>query len=271
MQQKVKSASRTLEVLELFMEVRRPLRLNEIYTVLGYPQSSATNLLKSMVMMGYLNYNRATMTYIPTMRVAALGSWIPSSINREGGLVTLVEEIQRRTDETVGIAAQHDLYIQYIILKTPTHEFKVPPPEGTMRLMVDSSCGVALMSRMRQREIDKIYRYSRYYGIGGGTLPSLEELLREVRWTRDMGYAYVPKRPTPQLSAIAMPLDETLYGIPLAIGVGGLADRISSQRQHILAAMKECIATYKARNQESSGADLADGVSRDAPQMPVTA
>lgn len=247
---KAKSASRTLEVLELFMDERRPLRLNEIYKALNYPQSSATNLLKSMVLMGYLNYNRANMTYLPTMRVTALGSWLPSMINREGGLVSLVDEIQRRTDETVGLVAQNDLYIQYIILKTPGHEFKMAPNEGTMRLMVDSSSGLALMSRMRQREIDKIYRYSCHYGLGGETLPQFEDLMREVRWTRQVGHAYVPKRPTPQLSSIAMPLDENLYGIPLAIGVGGMVDRISRAKQDILDVMSEAISAFKARQEQ---------------------
>ncbi|WP_439547334.1 IclR family transcriptional regulator [Sandarakinorhabdus sp.] len=243
----VKSASRTLEVLELFMDERKPLRLNEIYKALGYPQSSATNLLKSMVLMGYLNYNRGSMTYLPTMRVAALGSWLPSLINAEGGLVSLVDDIQRRTDETVGLVAQNDLYIQYIMLKTPDHEHKMAPVEGTMRLFVDSSSGLALMSRMRQREIEKIYRYSRHYGLGADALPSFEDLMREVRWTRQVGYAYVPKRPTPQLSSIAMPLDQSLFGIPLAIGVGGMADRISHATQHIIRSMTEAIADFQKK------------------------
>lgn len=249
---KVKSASRTLEVLELFMEERRPLRLNEIYKALGYPQSSATNLLKSMVVMGYLNYNRANMTYLPTMRVSALGSWLPQAMYREGGLISLVDEVQRRTDETVGLVAQNDLYIQYIVLKTPDHEFKMAPNEGTMRLMADSSSGIALMSRMRQREVDKIYRYTRHYGLGGADLPSFETLMREVRWTREVGHAYVPKRPTPEVSSIAMPLDACLYGTPLAIGVGGMADRIARAKQDILEIMEEAIAAFKARQQTAA-------------------
>ena len=255
---KVKSASRTLEVLELFMEERRPLRLNEIYKSLGYPQSSATNLLKSMVLMGYLNYNRAKMTYLPTMRVSALGNWLPQAIYREGGLIDLVDHIQQATDETVGLVAQNDLYIQYIILKTPGHEYKSAPNEGTMRLMVDSSSGLALMSRMRQREIDKIYRYSRHYGLGGDDLPSFDDLMREVRWTRHVGHAYVPKRPTPEVSSIAMPLGESLYGIPLAIGVGGMAGRIARAKQDILDIMSTAIADCKARQQAEDMADEAD-------------
>ncbi len=246
---KVKSASRTLEVLEFFMEERRPLRLNEIYKALGYPQSSAANLLKSMVLMGYLNYNRANMTYLPTMRVSALGSWLPNVINREGGLVSLVDDVQRRTDETVGLVAQNDLYIQYIILKTPDHEFKMAPNEGTMRLMIDSSSGLALMSRMSQREIDKIYRYSRHYGLGSETLPTFDDLMREVHWTRQVGHAYVPNWPTPEVSSIAMPLGESLFGIPLAIGVGGMANRISRAKQDILAIMSDAIAEFKERQQ----------------------
>ena len=60
-------------MLELFRDERCPLRLSEIYTALGYPQSSSTNLLKGMVIEGYLNYNRNTRTYMPTLQVASLG------------------------------------------------------------------------------------------------------------------------------------------------------------------------------------------------------
>ena len=58
----IKSAARTLEVLELFHEQRAPLRLKYIFEKLSYPQSSTTSLLKSMVVLGYLNYDRPTRT-----------------------------------------------------------------------------------------------------------------------------------------------------------------------------------------------------------------
>ena len=67
----IKSAARTLEVLELFHEQRAPLRLKYIFEKLSYPQSSTTSLLKSMVVLGYLNYDRPSRTYFPTPRVAA--------------------------------------------------------------------------------------------------------------------------------------------------------------------------------------------------------
>lgn len=87
----VKSASRTIQVLELFQQKKRPLRLNEIYRELNYPQSSATNLLKSLVVAGYLNYNLSTMSYLPTLKVSSLGSWLSTTLNSYGELDRLIQ------------------------------------------------------------------------------------------------------------------------------------------------------------------------------------
>lgn len=247
----VKSASRTFEVLELFLEHRRPLRLSDIYKALGYPQSSTTNLLKSMVITGYLNYNRHTRAYLPTTRVSALGSWLPGFIHGDNSYRKLVEEIQRRTNETVALATQNDLFIQYVILISPDHEYKMPPPEGAMRLMAKSSSGYALMSGMKDREIDKICRYTNYYQLGGDKPVQFEEVIRDVRWARKIGFAYYNSTlPTPELSSISMRLDEQLHGIPLTIGVGGFANRIAAAKVDIVNTMQSCIAAFKAQKQD---------------------
>lgn len=242
----VKSALRTFEVLELFAQRRTPLHLHEIYTALGYPQSSTTNLLKSMVMMGYLNYNRSKRTYLPTTRVNMLGNWLPGYIRDAGGYRQLAEELQRRTDETVVIITQNDLYIQYTILLTPAHQYKSPPDVGAMRLMIDSSSGLALLARMKDREIEKIWRYTNYYKLNQDDQMSFSDLMREVNWVRQVGYAYVPKRPTPEVSSIAMALDANLSGIPLAIGVGGMADRLARNQHEIIETMRDLIREYAA-------------------------
>lgn len=254
--QAVKSAMRTFEVLELFAERRTPMALHEIYTALNYPQSSTTNLLKSMVMLGYLNYNRARRTYLPTMRINALGGWLRNYIQTEGGFRELVEEMQRRTDETVGLVTQNDLFIQYLFLRTPEHAFKNAPPDGTMRMLIDSSGGRAMMSRMSDRAIDKLVRYTNHYEIGEGRNVSYDEVIKDIAWIRHVGYCYRPNYPTPDVSSVSMALDADLHGIPLAIGVGGLADRISRNKSDILSTMRELIADFQMRHEaERHGTD----------------
>ncbi len=260
--QAVKSAMRTFEVLELFAERRTPMALHEIYTALNYPQSSTTNLLKSMVMLGYLNYNRARRTYLPTMRINALGGWLARYIQTEGGFRDLVEEMQRRTDETVSLVTQNDLFIQYLFLRTPDHPYKNAPPDGTMRMLIDSSGGRAMMSRMSDRAIDKLCRYTNHYEIGAGLNVSYAEVMKDINWVRHVGYCYRPNYPTSDVSSISIALDADLHGIPLAIGVGGLSERIARNKVDIIATMRELIAEFQrthAQDGQGSNDDHDDG------------
>jgi len=45
-----------------------------LWTKLGYPVSSGAAMLKSLVSLGYLEYDRKTQTYLPTMRIAVAGA-----------------------------------------------------------------------------------------------------------------------------------------------------------------------------------------------------
>ncbi|MGQ2929099.1 IclR family transcriptional regulator [Sphingopyxis sp. OPL5] len=255
----VKSASRTFEVLELFRDRREPLRLNEIYSALGYPQSSTTNLLKSMVIEGYLNYNRKTRTYLPTLQVASLGSWLYGHVAYGNGYNWLIDELFRKTEETVVLVTQNDLFIQYVTMRTPDHPHKRPPNPGEMRLMLDATAGMALMSRMRDREIDKIYRYSNYYELNPDKAITLEDVMSRIRWIRHTGYCYWPEHPVPGIASIAMPLGNSSHGIPLVIGIGGTTERLSPRRAEFVEIMRETIAEFHHRfPQDYRGDDSSD-------------
>ena len=76
----VKSARRVFEVLELFDRERRPLSLKEMCAALRLAPSSGAALLKSLVALGYLDYDRGTRSYFPTMRIAFLGQWVDEAL-----------------------------------------------------------------------------------------------------------------------------------------------------------------------------------------------
>ena len=236
----VKSTLRTFEILELFKAYRRPMRLNEIYQALNYPQSSATYLLKSMVNMGYINYNREDRTYLPTVRVSSLGNWLPGFIYGENTYQEVVRELQQLTDETVALSSQNDLFIQYIMLQTPSHEHKMPPPQGAMRAMADSSSGLALMSKMSDEAIEKICRYTNYYQILEERV-DLQKILDKVSQVRETGFVYMLSGPNMELSSIAMPLEKSIHNVPLSLGVGGYANRIGAARDEIVEHLRSAV------------------------------
>src|SRR5262245_11133681 len=109
----VKSAIRTLEILEYFDEVRQPLNVVSVAVALGYPQSSTAALLRSLTAMGYLQYNLRQRTYAPTDRVPFLGSWISPSLFEDGALPRLMRSIEKRSGHLVVCAARNDDAAQY--------------------------------------------------------------------------------------------------------------------------------------------------------------
>src|ERR1700728_1826638 len=110
----IKSARRVFEIFEYFDRERRPLSLKDISKRLDYPASSGSVLLKSLVALGYLDYDQTSRTYFPTMRIAALGSWVHGSLFGEGDITKLMEHLHRVTDETIILGSRSGLFAQYI-------------------------------------------------------------------------------------------------------------------------------------------------------------
>jgi predicted transcriptional regulator len=87
----VKSAALVLEVLSVFDDVRRDMRLGEIVERLGFPQSSTSVLLKSLVRLGYLDFDATTRSFSVTARVARA-----------------MEELSSETGHTITLASRTD-------------------------------------------------------------------------------------------------------------------------------------------------------------------
>ena len=242
----IKSAARVLEVLELFAETRAPLRQKFVVERLAYPQSSTTGLLKSLVSLGYLNYHRASRTYFPTTRVAALGDWINHFIYGSGQLPAMMARIHAETEETVALVSQNDLFIQYLRVIVPSHPHKFPPPEGTMRLLTQSSAGLVLLSRMPDRTVTRLVRHIDIHEHSTGKRVDVPQLIDQLHWVRESGYCFLAGIPVPEAATISMPLPDAPHGIPLAIGVGGVSARITRQRTRIVGIMQDAIAAYRA-------------------------
>lgn len=241
----IKSAARVLEVLELFAEARTPLRQKYVVERLTYPQSSTTGLLKSLVSLGYLNYHRASRTYFPTTRVAAVGDWINHFIFGSGQLLAMMRRVHAAVGETVALVSQNDLFIQYLRVIAPDHAPKFPPPEGAMRLLTQSSAGLVLLSRMPDRTVARLVRHIDIHERAGGKRVDLPPLLEQLHWIRQSGYCFLTGMPVAEAATISMPLPNSPHGIPLALGVGGISPRITRNRSRIVDVMREAIDAYR--------------------------
>jgi DNA-binding IclR family transcriptional regulator len=145
----VKSAARAIEILEYFKKVREPRAMSEIGLALGYPQSSTTVLLKTLIALGYLNFDRRARVYFPTPKVTSLGDWIPRALFGTSRVLEAMHDVHAATGETVSIGTKNDVYLQYVQIIQSVHALRFHVDEGTLRPLTQSALGWLLMSTMR--------------------------------------------------------------------------------------------------------------------------
>lgn len=236
----VKSARRTFEVLELFGRERRALALKDVMAMLGYPASSASQLLKSLLALGYLDFDRERRTYFPTLRLAALGSWIPDALFGAGALNTVLERLRSATGETVILAAQSDLEVLYVHILRSEEPLQFSVPEGARRPLAASGLGWCLLSPRPDAEIEQLRR--RINASGRSAVPiEPEELALRIAEVRTQGYAFSRHSVSAGAGVIGVPLPRGTHDRSLALGVAGPVARLEAKEALIVAELRQAL------------------------------
>ena len=254
----IKTAKRLFEILEYFDEVQRPLSLKEVALRFSYPVSSASAVLKSMVVLGYVDFDRYSRTYMPTMRIVQLGQWVQGALFGERGILALVNYLNTETEEAVSIATQSDLYMQYIHLQPSLHTIQFSIKPGTIRPLARSGLGWMLLSARSDETIEKLVRRINFEEQDRKQKVDLKELMLKIRKIRKDGYVISLHTVTAGAGVIGMLLPQRRHGRILAIGVGGPVERLVSRRTQILKTLREGIQRFVSAEDQDSAAKPRD-------------
>jgi DNA-binding IclR family transcriptional regulator len=247
----VKSATRVLQIFEYFAKVQRPIPLKEVVRELDYPQSSATVLLKCLVQTGYLSYNRGERTYFPTVKLSFIGSWLEKIIDPE--LEVLLRRIWADTGETVMLAVQNDLYMQYVEVIESQHEMRFHVEKGSLIPVTDTSLGWVVLSSRPNSEVESICRQINSRTSEPENRIDVRSFISGLEHIRRQQYCYVRNLPMRGGGCIAMNVPVTVGGLGVAVGTGGLCERLDENLNHIVERMRTNISDWQAEHQASSG------------------
>lgn len=242
----VKSAERVLEVFDYFQRHRSPQQLKQICEALGYPQSSGTVLLKNLVNLGYLSYDRQTRCYFPTLKVAALGDWVEHAMFGHGQVFELMRDLHSVTGEAVSVALQNDVYMQYIRIIQSIHPLRFHTEEGSMRPLTLSATGWVLMSAHPDKEVDRLIRRANIATRRTEDRQPMDLMMQRVREARVSGTAYAENLPLFGGATLCVRLPMTVQGRPVVLGMGGALERIRPRRDEYLQLMQDLVATLRA-------------------------
>jgi DNA-binding IclR family transcriptional regulator len=240
-QKTVKSAGRVLEILEYFDDVQQPATVMEVADTLGYPQSSTSALLRSLVALGYLDYDRYKRTYVTSHRVALLGSWVNSDFISEGSVISLMKELSELTGDTIILGMRNGLYVQYIHVIQATSAARLHVTLGTTRPLVASGTGYAMLSTMTDHEIRRIVMRVNADADEGKPHVKLAEVMQHVEHTRTHGYAFSCDLVTRGGGVIAAPLPGPQGSHGLVVGIGGISEVMRAREAELAGMLTGCI------------------------------
>ena len=251
----VKSAARAIEILDYFRVAQQSRSLKMICEGLGYPQSSTTVLLKTLTSLGYLNYDRKQRVYFPTLKVAALGEWIPQALFGHGAALEAMRDLHNITGETIAIATKNDIYLQYIRIIQSVHALRFYVEEGTLLPLTQSAVGWLLMSTLKDKELDNVIQRA---NIASGKAASVKvsDMIAQVRATRRLGYGYAENVPFLGGGTICVLLPITIQGQPAVLGCGGSLERIRTNRTRYLSALKRCARELQSGTTNIDAVDI---------------
>ncbi len=228
----VKSARRAFDILEILEEERRPLGLSEIVALTGFPTSSTAALLKSLVSLGYLEYDRPRRSYVPTMRIAVLGQWVQHMLFGDGGALRAAEDLNRVVGLPVFFGAQSDLKAQYFHVVGSQEPLRGLARPGSLRPLAASAIGLMLLSAKPDQEVRKLLRrVAASYPQEAASFVDVAVTLREIRVR---GYFVSRGLVAPGMGMIARLLKKPLKERTVAVSIAGPLEDIEQREEFLI-------------------------------------
>lgn len=254
-QSSVKSALRTLEILELFRRDRRALTVGEIASELGYPQSSTSALVQTLISAGYLFVDGGERRFLPTQRVAELGDWL-HGLNRERTIRRITQALGDKTGQTIVVGVRQDIHVRYTDVLPGRHPMRLEIPVGSRLPLVAAGMGILLLSAMADEDILAVLARMRelrdQHGLAAiqgseiaaswnvdPVIPEDTAVLHEIQRVRRRGYSMTIDGVTRGAGIIGVLLPRKQTESPVGVGVGGLSSIIAHEKSAIVKLIRE--------------------------------
>ncbi|HTJ71958.1 MAG TPA: IclR family transcriptional regulator [Actinospica sp.] len=202
----VKSADRTVELLELLARTSEPLTLSEIQRELSYPKSSLFVLLRTLVARGWVETDRRGTGYSIGVRALLVGT---SYLDRDPVIraaTRVLEDLRAEVNETVHLARLDGSDVVYLASRESAHQLRLTSRVGRRLPAHATSLGKALLAQRTDEEVDALLP-AELVAITPKTLTDRDALFADLAGTRERGYSIERGENTAGLGCFAATLD----------------------------------------------------------------
>lgn len=205
---KVKSAKRTLRLLELVAQKRNGLTFTEIQEYLDMPKSSTHSLIQELIENGYLIFNEQKKNYYAGIEFIKLCSTCIKNTDLIEELGILTGNIGKELSLTTHAGILDSRSIMYLAKHETNSGFSLMNSVGLKLPAHCTSLGKMLLSEYSTESIQELYQNYNFSleKMTENSLDSLDKLFTELDHIKSQGYAEEIGEANTYAACISLPI-----------------------------------------------------------------
>ncbi|GIJ20623.1 IclR family transcriptional regulator [Micromonospora lutea] len=153
--QPVKSAGRTLDLLELLADQPHPWTLGDLARALGIPKSSLHGLLRTLTSRGWVRTDATGTRFRLGLRALRVGAAYLDGDDLVGLLSGVLDELSRRFGEAVHLGRLDGDQVVYLAKRESVHRLRLYSAIGRRLPAHATALGKALLAERPEHEVDR--------------------------------------------------------------------------------------------------------------------
>lgn len=235
----VKSAIRTLKILELFASNNQPLSLRDITSILDLPKSSTYMLLNTLVEERYIEETHSKKFQLAGL-IPSNRNWLDgwAGVIRRAALPEMDKLLQQFNESVVLGRLTSSMEVQIISARQSTSEMALQIGKKPIIPAWCSCMGHAMLAKLPKDQVARYLQHSSRKKITNQTATSVEEILEKLNQWQLCGYALNIDERINGASGIAVPI-LNINGQPIAsLNIVMLSPQLHSQKDLMIKALK---------------------------------
>ncbi|MEV1285578.1 IclR family transcriptional regulator [Micromonospora sp. NPDC049679] len=236
--QPVKSAGRTLEVLEALAESPGRRSLVDLARALDIPKSSLHGILRTMIQRGWVEADGTGTRFGLGVRALQVGAAYLETDDAVGLMSAVLDELSRQFGETVHLGRLDGPHVVYMAKRESIHPLRLYSAIGRHLPAHATALGKVLLAERSDEAVDRLLNWP-LAALTRHTITDPATLHAELATARERGYAIDREENTEGIVcfAIAVPLqspatDAISLSVPAArIGPGSEDEIVAALRR----------------------------------------
>ena len=185
-QAQVKSATRTLDIIEYVVAHPRPLVAQEIATALGIPVSSLSYLLATLVDRDYLVREGRRYSPGPGLEKLQMHAEAYTLADRAA---PLVRTLRVQLNETTSFWVREGWEVEALVTESSEQALRYAVPTGNRLPMHPLASGKALMANLSDEQLERYFAETERQRYTAQTVTSEKALRKDIEQVRKTGFS----------------------------------------------------------------------------------